>query len=100
VSDPYQQSSALQLISPDDGCVIDGYWHFSSRTARPHQTIFLRYEFAWNEFVNTLQIVTLETQSTESGEKDFIACGTSVFRGEDLAVRGAVSLQTCAIMTH
>ena len=53
-----------------------------------------RYEFLPNEFVNALDCVTLETQSTESGQKDFIVVGTTVNRGEDLAVRGAVSPQS------
>jgi cleavage and polyadenylation specificity factor subunit 1 len=34
--------------------------------------------------------VTLETSSTESGIKDFIAVGTTIDRGEDLAAKGAV----------
>jgi hypothetical protein len=49
-----------------------------------------RYEFASNEFVNSLACVSLETVSTESGHKDFIAVGTTINRGEDLAVKGAV----------
>lgn len=49
-----------------------------------------RYEFASNEFVNSLACVSLETLSTESGHKDFIAVGTTINRGEDLAVKGAV----------
>lgn len=36
--------------------------------------------------------VPLETMSTESGMKDFIAVGTTINRGEDLAVKGAVSI--------
>jgi hypothetical protein len=51
-----------------------------------------RYEFANNEFVTALDLVSLETQSTESGYKEFIAVGTTINRGEDLAVRGAVSI--------
>jgi cleavage and polyadenylation specificity factor subunit 1 len=47
------------------------------------------YEFAPNEFVNTLECVSLETLSTETGNKDFIAVGTTINRGEDLAVKGA-----------
>lgn len=50
-----------------------------------------RYEFAPNEYVNALECVTLETLSTDSGSRDFIAVGTSIDRGEDLAVKGAVS---------
>lgn len=36
--------------------------------------------------------VTLETASTESGNKDFIVVGTTIDRGEDLAAKGAVSI--------
>ena len=43
-----------------------------------------------NEFVNCIASVPLETMSTESGMKDFIAVGTTINRGEDLAVKGAV----------
>jgi hypothetical protein len=35
--------------------------------------------------------VTLETLSTDTGSKEFIAVGTTIDRGEDLAVKGAVS---------
>ncbi|KAF7797366.1 hypothetical protein EIP86_008561 [Pleurotus ostreatoroseus] len=47
------------------------------------------HEFARNEFVTCLASVTLETASTETGTKDYIAVGTTINRGEDLAVRGA-----------
>lgn len=50
-----------------------------------------RFEFAANEFINCVVSVPLETVSTESGMKDFIAVGTTINRGEDLAVKGAVS---------
>jgi cleavage and polyadenylation specificity factor subunit 1 len=56
------------------------------------QLIFTSFEFSPNEFVNALESVTLETLSTESGTKDFIAIGTTINRGEDLAVKGAVSI--------
>ena len=42
-------------------------------------------------FVSCVVSVPLETMSTESGMKDFIAVGTTINRGEDLAVKGAVS---------
>lgn len=38
-----------------------------------------------------MECVTLETLSTETGTKDFIAVSTTINRGEDLAVKGAVS---------
>ena len=50
-----------------------------------------RYEFAAYEFVTCVVSVPLETMSTESGMKDYIAVGTTINRGEDLAVKGAVS---------
>jgi cleavage and polyadenylation specificity factor subunit 1 len=58
------------------------------------------YEFAPNEFVNALESVTLETLSTESGTKDFIAIGTTINRGEDLAVKGAVSISSFVSHIH
>lgn len=61
------------------------YWQY------PQLTIIIRFEFAPNEFVTALECVDLETQSTVSGQKEFIAVGTTVDRGEDLAVKGAVS---------
>ena len=48
------------------------------------------YDFASNEFVNAMACVALETQSTDSGRRNYIAVGTTVDRGEDLAVKGAV----------
>lgn len=42
--------------------------------------------------MNDVSIVTLETAATETGLKDFIAVGTTIDRGEDLAVKGAVSI--------
>lgn len=50
----------------------------------------IRYEFNPNEFITALECVQLETQSTESGMKEFIVVGTTVNRGEDLAVKGVV----------
>lgn len=64
--------------------------HFE--TARYWIYLLGSYEFATNEVINVVQSVTLETLSTEAGNKDFIAVATSVHRGEDLAVRGAVRI--------
>lgn len=50
----------------------------------------LSYEFASNEFINAIECVMLETESTDSGTKNYIAVGTTIDRGEDLAVKGAV----------
>lgn len=57
----------LELFSTDF-VATDGYVFFLKS----------RYEFALNEpeFVNSLACVPLETVSTESGNKDFIAVGT------------------------
>ncbi|KAG9025986.1 mRNA cleavage and polyadenylation factor subunit [Tulasnella sp. UAMH 9824] len=71
VSDPTIECSSLELLSPDTWAPIDGY------------------EFARNEFVNVAESVSLETLSAEQGVKDFIVVGTTIFRGEDLAVKGA-----------
>ncbi|KAH9930484.1 CPSF A subunit region-domain-containing protein [Epithele typhae] len=72
ISYPYCETSTLELISPDGWLTMDGY------------------EFAANEFVSCVVSLPLETMSTESGMKDFIAVGTTINRGEDLAVKGAV----------
>ncbi|KAF9460288.1 CPSF A subunit region-domain-containing protein [Collybia nuda] len=71
VSDPLCDCSTLELISPEGWMTMDGY------------------EFATNEFVNDISCVTLETSSTETGSKEFIAVGTTVDRGEDLAAKGS-----------
>ena len=44
--------------------------------------------------------VPLETASTESGTKDFIVVGTTIDRGEDLAVKGAVSVLRNLLENH
>ncbi|KAG8854213.1 mRNA cleavage and polyadenylation factor subunit [Tulasnella sp. 330] len=71
ISEPVCESCSLELFSPDTWTTIDGY------------------EFAQNEFVNVAESVSLETLSAEKGEKDFIVVGTTIYRGEDLAVKGA-----------
>ncbi|KAF5351191.1 hypothetical protein D9756_008185 [Leucocoprinus leucothites] len=71
IPEPNVDCSALELIAPDIWVTMDGF------------------EFATNEYVNDMTIVTLETAATEGGKKDFIAVGTSIDRGEDLAVKGA-----------
>ena len=75
-------SALISLLLMGKNLVIDV-------RVRTYKSIF-RYEFASNEFVNSLACVSLETLSTESGHKDFIAVGTTINRGEDLAVKGAV----------
>jgi cleavage and polyadenylation specificity factor subunit 1 len=49
--------------------------------------IFASYEFASDESVNSLTCVSLETTSTESGTKNFIAVGATINQGEFLAVK-------------
>lgn len=49
------------------------------------------FEFANNEMVTAVECVLLETLSAETGSKNFIAVGTSINRGEDLATKGCVS---------
>ncbi|KAK7451137.1 mRNA cleavage and polyadenylation factor subunit [Stygiomarasmius scandens] len=71
VSDMTTECSTLELISPDLWMTMDGY------------------EFATNEVINAVTIVNLETSSTETGNKQFIAVGTTINRGEDLAAKGA-----------
>ncbi|KAG6820213.1 hypothetical protein H0H93_003867 [Arthromyces matolae] len=71
VSDPLCECSTLELISPDFWMTMDGF------------------EFATNEYINDVAVVSLETAGTENGTKEFIAVGTSINRGEDLAVKGA-----------
>ncbi|KAH0581631.1 hypothetical protein H2248_011332 [Termitomyces sp. 'cryptogamus'] len=71
ISDPLCDCSTLELVSPDLWVTMDGY------------------EFATNEFINDMTVVSLETAGTETGTKEFIAVGTSINRGEDLAVKGA-----------
>ncbi|KAG2003702.1 cleavage factor protein [Coprinopsis cinerea AmutBmut pab1-1] len=71
VDDPITDTSALELISPNSWITMDGF------------------EFATNEYINDISIVTLETAATETGSKDFIAVGTTIDRGEDLAAKGA-----------
>lgn len=70
VSDPMCDCSTLELIAPDSWMTMDGF------------------EFATNEFINAMSCVTLETMSTESGSKEYIAVGTTINRGEDLAAKG------------
>ncbi|CAE6490781.1 unnamed protein product, partial [Rhizoctonia solani] len=68
---PQIHCSALELITPDTWTTVDGY------------------EFAQNEFVNAVESIPLETLSTEQGLKDYVVVGTTISRGEDLAVKGA-----------
>ncbi len=85
---PILSSSSLELIDPINWATVDGYLFVLSSTY-PCST-FRRFEFGTNEIINAVETVRLETLSTQSGNKDFLAVATSVYRGEDLAVRGCV----------
>lgn len=89
ISFPRCECSTLELITPDGWITMDGYVTRAFLGAKGANWL-CRYEFAANEFVNCIASVPLETMSTESGMKDFIAVGTTINRGEDLAVKGAV----------
>ncbi len=83
--------STLELISPDLWISMDGYVHVyvGVYLLSIDQRCF-SFEFASNEIVNATSVVSLETSSTDTGSKDFIAVGTSINRGEDLATKGCV----------
>ncbi|KAH7107502.1 CPSF A subunit region-domain-containing protein [Auriculariales sp. MPI-PUGE-AT-0066] len=72
VSDPQTDTSTLELIDPTTWTTVAGF------------------EFPFNEFINVVRPVNLETSSAEAGSKEFVTIGTTVFRGEDLAVKGAI----------
>ena len=94
ISLPHCETSTLELISPDGWVTMDGYVTRLSSGGCGCDLLtgdVARFEFAANEFVNCVVSVPLETMSTEFGMKDFIAVGTTINRGEDLAVKGAVS---------
>ncbi|KAJ9474359.1 Protein CFT1 [Pseudozyma hubeiensis] len=50
------------------------------------------YEFEANETVSALRSVILDSPSTASGRKEFIAVGTTTFHGEDRTAKGSVYL--------
>ncbi|GAC95935.1 hypothetical protein PHSY_003513 [Pseudozyma hubeiensis SY62] len=50
------------------------------------------YEFEANETVSALRSVILDSPSTTSGRKEFIAVGTTTFHGEDRTAKGSVYL--------
>lgn len=60
------------------------------RVLADHQAV-PRHEFDQYETALCISCLPLESKSTPSGFKDFIAVGTIITRGEDLATRGAVS---------
>ncbi|KTW30705.1 hypothetical protein T552_00417 [Pneumocystis carinii B80] len=64
----------LELVSPKTWEIID------------------RYSFARNEVAVTIKSVNLEVSEYTKARKEFIAVGTGIFRGEDLAMRGSTYL--------
>ncbi|GAA5973411.1 hypothetical protein JCM11641_006446 [Rhodosporidiobolus odoratus] len=69
---PHNYRSTLEVLVPGSWEAIHGY------------------EFRQNEFVTALKSVSLASKSTASGKRDFVAVGTAVYRGEDLATRGGL----------
>ncbi|GAA5859437.1 hypothetical protein JCM8547_006821 [Rhodosporidiobolus lusitaniae] len=69
---PVNYQSTLEVLAPGSWQAIHGY------------------EFRQNEFVTALKSVSLASRSRASGQRDFIAVGTAVYRGEDLATRGGL----------
>ena len=102
VAYPKTDASALELLTPEGWVALDGYeWpQYNSKSLAHHK---LSYDFAYNEVVNVMECVPLETLSTATGRKNYIAVATTVNRGEDLAAKGAVSLAHCialGIVSH
>ncbi|EPY49387.1 cleavage factor one Cft1 [Schizosaccharomyces cryophilus OY26] len=71
---PYANTGSLDLISPLTWTVIDSYG-------------FLPYEIPLS-----VSVVNLEVSETTKLRKPYIAVGTSITKGEDVAVRGATYL--------
>lgn len=94
IEDPKTDTSAIELIDLGDDqepmLTMDGCVDLPISTILAANLPFDSFEFATNEFVNAISIVELETTATTTGRKEFIAVGTSINRGEDLAVKGAV----------
>ncbi|BFZ63534.1 mRNA cleavage and polyadenylation factor subunit [Saitoella coloradoensis] len=59
----------------------------------PHTwSVIFRHEFAPNEFALSVKTVDLEISEVTKKRAQYIAVGTGMFRGEDLAMRGTVYL--------
>ncbi|GAA5906861.1 cleavage/polyadenylation factor CFT1 [Sporobolomyces salmoneus] len=81
--EPTNWQSTLELLVPGSWQAIDGY------------------EFRQNEFVCTVKTVSLHSKSRASGMKDFIAVGTTVYRGEDLSAKGGIYIfEVVPIVPH
>ncbi|BGP50192.1 mRNA cleavage and polyadenylation factor subunit [Rhodotorula kratochvilovae] len=70
--EPTNYRSTLELLTPGSWQAIHGY------------------EFRQNEFVTSLKSVSLASRSTPTGQRDFVAVGTAVYRAEDLATKGGI----------
>ncbi|GAA5960307.1 hypothetical protein JCM8115_001133 [Rhodotorula mucilaginosa] len=81
--EPTVHRSTLELLVPGSWEAIHGY------------------EFRQNEFVTSLKSVSLESKSTRSGLRDFIAVGTAVARAEDLTIKGGIYIfEVIPIIAH
>ncbi|CAG8532395.1 3944_t:CDS:10 [Paraglomus brasilianum] len=69
---PKSQKFTLELISPVTWETVD------------------RHDFNEDEQGLCIKCVSLQTKSTASGRKAFIAVGTGYFRGEDVGMRGTI----------
>ncbi|GAA5822884.1 hypothetical protein JCM3770_004565, partial [Rhodotorula araucariae] len=70
--EPTNYRSTLELLVPGSWQAIHGH------------------EFRQNEFVTSLKSVSLASRSTPTGQRDFVAVGTAVYRAEDLATKGGI----------
>lgn len=87
------------LFDPEDGHVvedpdIDPTYAYSYRSslelfADGEEEPVDGYEFQQCEVVNCIQLVTLQSRTTASGLRDYIAVGTIISHGEDRPARGA-----------
>lgn len=91
--EPCGTRSSLELIEPGSWRTVDG-----SVSARGLWMLVLkvnctrRYEFQQYETALSVTTLPLESKSMAGGYKEFIAVGTIITRGEDLATKGAVCL--------
>lgn len=68
---PSSDRSVLELVSPVTWETVDGY------------------DFDDCELITAIKCVSLETMTTVTGRKDYIAVSTGIGQGEDVATRGA-----------
>ncbi|KPV73773.1 uncharacterized protein RHOBADRAFT_66756 [Rhodotorula graminis WP1] len=81
--EPTNYRSTLELLTPGSWQAIHGY------------------EFRQNEFVTSLKSVSLASRSRASGQRDFLAVGTAVYRAEDLATKGGIYVfEVVAVNPH